>query len=605
MEGNGSRRNKKNNKKNKKSKKKGEKYKRVLALTIACTMLFWLIPNTLSINAETIVSRDWASYSSDYVYSHMTAEEKYLYDNLYDSCYKYLTTSDDAKDLYSTGTYLIDPADAGTYNPQDSDDKAHIEAIVVAFKEANPQFYFIGDTYITSYNGTTSKVALEMDVQFKDGASRASVTNQLFSKVDSWIASVDTGSMTNYEKEMAINDLLCDKVNYVENTAHSQSVYSVFIDGSSVCEGYSLAASLMLNTMGVPTVCVTGDNHEWIKVQLDDGIWYATDVTWNDSWNAGFTGKDYYDDVKNIFANISDATMCKLDSGTSHNISGPLYQPECNYDYPRTYSGNYSMDIVDEDGVVTVSIVVNDTDDSSKEVVVDTVTMQEDNSQIVHDTNTYTRDKDTDDTNNTNGTNSTNSSNSSDSTNDSNYKVSTSDGGTSGGSTVNTNTGSDVSNGSAKGGSTAGNSGKNSKYSNEWVDGKWYGADGSQTYNGTLSWKCNSSGWWVEDSSGWYPISSWQKIDGTWYYFKSDGYMAAGEYYGGYWFNSDGSWDSTYELTWKGNSTGWWVEDISGWWPSNQWLKIDGNWYYFGGDGYMVTSIYVDGYWIGADGICQ
>ena len=26
------------------------------------------------------------------------------------------------------------------------------------------------------------------------------------------------------------------------------------------------------------------------------------------------------------------------------------------------------------------------------------------------------------------------------------------------------------------------------------------------------------------------------------------------------------------------NSTGWWVEDISGWWPSNAWLKIDGYW---------------------------
>ena len=24
------------------------------------------------------------------------------------------------------------------------------------------------------------------------------------------------------------------------------------------------------------------------------------------------------------------------------------------------------------------------------------------------------------------------------------------------------------------------------KYSNEWVDGKWYNADGTQTYKGTL-----------------------------------------------------------------------------------------------------------------------
>ena len=142
-------------------------------------------------------------------------------------------------------------------------------------------------------------------------------------------------------------------------------------------------------------------------------------------------------------------------------------------------------------------------------------------------------------------------------------------------------------------------------YSNEWIDGKWYNSDGTCTYTGKLEWKSNSNGWWVEDTSGWYPKDSWQKIDGTWYYFKPDGYMASSEYYGGYWFNGDGSWDETYYLTLKSNSTGWWVEDKSGWWPSTKWLKINGSWYYFDGSGYMVTNQYVDGYWIGTDGVCQ
>lgn len=141
--------------------------------------------------------------------------------------------------------------------------------------------------------------------------------------------------------------------------------------------------------------------------------------------------------------------------------------------------------------------------------------------------------------------------------------------------------------------------------SNEWIDGKWISADGSCTYKGMLVWKCNSTGWWVEDSEGWYPVSQWQKINGIWYYFNESGYMASNEYYNGYWFNSDGSWDSQYFLTWKSNSTGWWVEDKSGWWPSSKWLKIDGKWYYFDQSGYMVTSQYVDGYWINSEGVCE
>ena len=143
------------------------------------------------------------------------------------------------------------------------------------------------------------------------------------------------------------------------------------------------------------------------------------------------------------------------------------------------------------------------------------------------------------------------------------------------------------------------------KYSNEWVDGKWYNADGTQDYDATLTWKSNATGWWVEDDKGWYPVSSWQKIDGIWYYFNSSGYMAANEYVDGYWLNSDGSCSDKYFLTWKSNATGWWVEDKSGWWPSSEWLKIDGCWYYFDASGYMVTNQYIDGYWIGADGVCN
>jgi hypothetical protein len=142
-------------------------------------------------------------------------------------------------------------------------------------------------------------------------------------------------------------------------------------------------------------------------------------------------------------------------------------------------------------------------------------------------------------------------------------------------------------------------------YKNEWVDGKWYDKNGKQTYDGIAQWKKSSKGWWYGDGYGWYAKNQWQKIDGIWYYFKPDGYMAANEYYKGYWFNSDGSWDEQYFLTWKSNSKGWWVEDISGWWPSSSWLKIDGDWYYFNSSGYMVTSQYVDGWWIGADGVCR
>ena len=144
-----------------------------------------------------------------------------------------------------------------------------------------------------------------------------------------------------------------------------------------------------------------------------------------------------------------------------------------------------------------------------------------------------------------------------------------------------------------------------SPYRSEWINGIWYDENGNNTYSGTLGWKSNGSGWWIEDSAGWYPVSTWQKIDGNWYYFNAAGYMASNEYVDGYWLNGDGTCSNDYYLTWKCNLSGWWVEDVSGWWPSNKWLKVDNCWYYFDSSGYMVTNQYIDGYWIGSDGVCQ
>ena len=143
------------------------------------------------------------------------------------------------------------------------------------------------------------------------------------------------------------------------------------------------------------------------------------------------------------------------------------------------------------------------------------------------------------------------------------------------------------------------------KYSNEWVNGKWYNADGTQTYTGTLEWKCNSNGWWVEDTSGWYPVSQWQKIDGKWYYFLDTGYMDYSEYRDGYWLGADGAIVDGCQGEWKGDSTGWWFEDKSGWYPQSQWVWINGSCYYFEANGYLATNKYVDGYWVGSDGACQ
>lgn len=103
--------------------------------------------------------------------------------------------------------------------------------------------------------------------------------------------------------------------------------------------------------------------------------------------------------------------------------------------------------------------------------------------------------------------------------------------------------------------------------------------------------------WWYQYSDGSYPTSQWLMIKDKWYYFKSDGYMASDEYIKSenyeenellYYVALDGAWNNkTYK--WFEDNVGWWLADSNGdWYAQNEWAKVDGKWYYFGDDGYMI-----------------
>ena len=139
-------------------------------------------------------------------------------------------------------------------------------------------------------------------------------------------------------------------------------------------------------------------------------------------------------------------------------------------------------------------------------------------------------------------------------------------------------------------------------YSGEWKNGWWYNSDGSWSYPYSGGWKQNSVGWWFEDESGWYPTSAWMKIDGYWYFFDSNGYMEYSCYRDGYWLTGSGAMDEQYFGSWKSDSNGWWYSDTTGWYPTSRWLRINGAWYYFYSDGYMAANTTIDGYRVGASG---
>lgn len=87
---------------------------------------------------------------------------------------------------------------------------------------------------------------------------------------------------------------LCKEVVYGErNEGYPFSAYSAFsalgafLDRKSVCQGYSLSYSLLLNGLGIETDYVTGaipgtSGHAWNRIFVD-GEWYHADATFDDA----------------------------------------------------------------------------------------------------------------------------------------------------------------------------------------------------------------------------------------------------------------------------------------------------------------------------------
>jgi len=94
---------------------------------------------------------------------------------------------------------------------------------------------------------------------------------------------------------------------------------------------------------------------------------------------------------------------------------------------------------------------------------------------------------------------------------------------------------------------------------------------------------------------------TWRYSGGGWWYEYADGSYAHSEYVEGYWLDSAGWYDPAWNGSWKHNSTGWWFQSGS-WYPTSQWLKIDGSWYYFKSSGYMASNEWVGNYYLKSSG---
>lgn len=280
----------------------------------------------------------WEKYGSYYFYNQLSSKEKAYWDALNKVCLKYMTTQADAAKYNISGTtyYYIDIVGSSSLS------LSQMEEVYQIFRYSNPQYYFLKSAYLKS---GTYGIAGCVYPAFANGSARVAATKKVQSQVSSWQKKIDACS-TDEKKVKMIHDLIIDKVEYNqtlydnnfkdEDTAYSQSAYSVFCTDLTVCAGYSQAFEMMCNGSGIDAVAVTSYYHEWNKVRLNDS-WYNVDCTWDDAdgtiYYGYFERSDNYYDTVNYSSYVFHAEediwegylpACTIDSGATSTAPGTI-----------------------------------------------------------------------------------------------------------------------------------------------------------------------------------------------------------------------------------------------------------------------------------------
>ncbi|MGN0484341.1 MAG: transglutaminase domain-containing protein [Lachnospiraceae bacterium] len=183
--------------------------------------------------------------------------------------------------------------------------------------------------------------------------------------------------MSDYEKELAINQYLCEHASYnkeimdyiseagtideeaVKKFSNSFTPYGILVENLGVCESYSEAFQLVARAAGLDSIIVTGQldgvNHEWNRVKLDES-WYTLDVTNNDNEvisNALFNLSD--DTAKEILLQSTDALMDEfIGNYTASDMDHEYYTMSGLYTEDADEAAKKLAEALDADGKAAV-----------------------------------------------------------------------------------------------------------------------------------------------------------------------------------------------------------------------------------------------------------
>ena len=219
--------------------------------------------------------------------------------------------------------------------PVDPLSQEQLEKVMRILLADHPEYFWTDGTSSYTYQELPGGEIQNLKVRPEYQAGReeaASLQEQIETVADQWIAGAPQGD--TYEKIKYIYETLIRQVEYQEDSGQNQNIRSVFLEGKTVCMGYSKAAQYLLNRMGIFCTLVTGtvngdrpSSPAWNLVKIGEE-YYFMDVTWG---NPGYLNPAEND------AYISYSYLC-----CSWDTLAPTHVPDDTIPLPVCEDGRYN-----------------------------------------------------------------------------------------------------------------------------------------------------------------------------------------------------------------------------------------------------------------------
>lgn len=154
-----------------------------------------------------------------------------------------------------------------------------IFTVIYAILNENSNYFYVDVGY--AWGGNNNEVD-HVEFSYTDTKEKIKEKIAAYDKAITQAVSGVDPTWSDFEKALYLNDYLAANCHYDE-TYSKYTAYNALVEGTAVCQGYSLAYQALLSRVGI--ICeVIGSgslNHAWNLIKIN-GKLYHVDVTWND-----------------------------------------------------------------------------------------------------------------------------------------------------------------------------------------------------------------------------------------------------------------------------------------------------------------------------------